>query len=61
MASSSAHGRSQSPEKPFHPTRNQLSERISQFANAFTLFLAPLQSPFTEVCRVSTSLLEDLP
>ena len=45
-------------EKPFHPIRNQLSELISQFANAFTLFLAPLQSSFTEVCRVSTSLLK---
>ena len=30
-------------EKPFHPIRNQLSECISQFANAFTLFLAPLE------------------
>ena len=45
-------------EKPFHPIRNQLSEWISQFANAFTLILAPLQSSFTEVCRVSTSLLK---
>ena len=45
-------------EKPFHPTRNQLSEWISQFANAFTLFLAPFQSSFIEVCRVSTSLLK---
>ena len=44
-------------EKPFHPIRNQLSEWISQFANAFT-FLASLQSSFTEVCRVSTSLLK---
>ena len=43
-------------EKPFYPIRNQLSEWISQFANVFTLFLAPLQSSFTEVCRVSTSL-----
>ena len=31
---------------------------FSQFANAFTLFLGPLQSSFTEVCRVSTSLLK---
>ena len=46
--------------KPFHPIRNQLSEWIGhdQFVNAFTLFLAPLQSSFTEVCRVSTSLLK---
>ena len=44
--------------KPFHPIRNQLSEWISKFANSFTLVLAPLQSSFTEVCRVSTSLLK---
>ena len=44
--------------KPFHPIRNQLSEWISQFANVFTLFLASLQSSFTEVCRVSTRLLK---
>ena len=35
-------------EKPFHPIRNQLSERISQLANALTLFLAPLRSSFTD-------------
>ena len=45
-------------EKTFHPIRNQLSEWISQFANTFTLFLAPLQSSLTEICRVSTSLLK---
>ena len=45
-------------KKPFHPIRTQLSEWISQFANTLTLFLAPLQSSFTEVCRVSTSLLK---
>ena len=42
----------------FIQSRNQLSEWISQFANAFTLILAPLQSSFTEVCTVSTSLLK---
>ena len=26
-------------EKPLHPIRNQLSELIGQFANAFTLFV----------------------
>ena len=45
-------------KKPFHPIRTQLSEWISHFANTFTLFLAPLQSLFKEVCRVSTSLLK---
>ena len=44
-------------ETAIHPIINQLSEWISQLANAFTLFLAPLYSSFTEVCRVSTSLL----
>ena len=50
-------------EKPFHPIRKQLSEWISQFANAFTLIhvVFGASSIFIhslEACRVSTSLLK---
>ena len=44
--------------KAFHPIRNQLSKWISQYGSALSLLLAHLQSSFTEVCRVCTSLLK---